>query len=163
MRQSVHITGHKQHRLHTKERKKLRIIAVIIAAFDPAGPYFHDEEYTPETHLDPTDAVFVDVIHTNGGNVLTGHLSTLKPIGHVDFYANGGGEQPGCLNSIIANIEEFFRESACTRRWSFRHVNYLFLLVTYRCGTYSHRDVIAPECQRDVPAYRERFVFKLCL
>ena len=43
------------------------------------------------------DAKFVDVIHTSGktGNVLP--FGTTKPIGHTDFYPNGGdGKQGGC-------------------------------------------------------------------
>jgi len=45
--------------------------------------------------LDITDADFVDALHTNGG-VDDYHESIFDPIGHVDFYANGGREQPGC-------------------------------------------------------------------
>ena len=78
------------------------------SAFDPAGPYFYDQDYQPETHLDPSDADFVDVIHTNGGSLVTAHLSSLKQIGHVDFYANGGGEQPGCINAVVGAIEDIF-------------------------------------------------------
>jgi hypothetical protein len=81
---------------------------IYISAFDPAAPYFYDQDYQPETHLDPTDADFVDVIHTNGGSLVTAHLSTLKPVGHVDFYANGGGEQPGCINTIVGALEDIF-------------------------------------------------------
>lgn len=33
---------------------------------DPAGPWF--QEASTEVRLDPVDAVFVDVIHTNAGN-----------------------------------------------------------------------------------------------
>jgi hypothetical protein len=44
--------------------------------------------------LDPSDALFVDVIHTNGG--LNGDL---EQCGHVDFYMNGGISQPGCFES----------------------------------------------------------------
>lgn len=46
----------------------------------------------PSTCLDPSDAEFVDVIHTNGG----GLLAFDEPLGHVDFYPNGGQKQPGC-------------------------------------------------------------------
>lgn len=39
-----------------------------------------------------TDAEFVDVIHS-----CAGILGFKNPIGHIDFYPNGGGApQPGC-------------------------------------------------------------------
>jgi Lipase len=42
--------------------------------------------------LAATDAMFVDVIHT-----CAGLLGYDLPIGHVDFYPNGGDHvQPGC-------------------------------------------------------------------
>lgn len=41
--------------------------------------------------LDPTDAEFVDVIHTNAK-----HIGVINPSGHVDFYPNGGKRQKGC-------------------------------------------------------------------
>ena len=38
---------------------------------DPAGPYFENTD--PSVRLDPTDALFVDVIHTDGThNLLLG-------------------------------------------------------------------------------------------
>ena len=47
--------------------------------------------------LSKNDADFVEVVHTNGG---TNHstIAIFDPIGHVDFYANGGQHQPGCQN-----------------------------------------------------------------
>lgn len=49
-------------------------------------------------HLSWTDAAFVDVIHTDGG-----HFGFARPIGHADFYPNGGvRRQPGCdLRNIL--------------------------------------------------------------
>lgn len=51
-----------------------------------------------EGHLTAADAMFVDVIHTDGGN-----FGFPNPLGHVDFYPNGGKPiQPGCnLGSVI--------------------------------------------------------------
>lgn len=76
-----------------------------ISGLDPALPGF---EITagPELRLDPTDAEFVDVIHTCGGV-----LGFYEPLGHVDFYPNGGvPSQPGCngfkevLGKILRHI-----------------------------------------------------------
>lgn len=65
-----------------------------ITGLDPAGPSFYRKG--PEGRLDPTDAAFVDVIHTAVGSA--GHY---KNLGHVDFYPNGGIYQPGCGYAII--------------------------------------------------------------
>lgn len=46
--------------------------------------------------LDPSDAHFIDVIHTGAGV-----LGQWGPNGHVDFYVNGGTSQPGCANTNI--------------------------------------------------------------
>ena len=44
--------------------------------------------------LDPSDADFVDVIHTNA--LVQGKI---ERCGHVDFYMNGGIMQPGCMSN----------------------------------------------------------------
>ncbi|XP_046617079.1 pancreatic lipase-related protein 3-like isoform X2 [Neodiprion virginianus] len=60
-----------------------------IVGLEPAGPFF----YTVLERLKPSDAEFVEVIHTDAG-VLGMDLE----VGHVDFYPNGGTSlQPGCL------------------------------------------------------------------
>ncbi|XP_013103655.2 inactive pancreatic lipase-related protein 1 isoform X1 [Stomoxys calcitrans] len=62
-----------------------------ITGLDPARPAFEDC-IGPENHLDHTDAEFVDVIHS-----CAGYLGFKNPIGHADFYPNGGSPpQPGC-------------------------------------------------------------------
>ena len=68
-----------------------------ITGLDPARPAFEIGITGPEVHLDPTDADFVDVIHS-----CAGVLGFEKPIGFVDFYPNGGGyPQPGCGETLI--------------------------------------------------------------
>jgi pimeloyl-ACP methyl ester carboxylesterase len=65
-----------------------------ITGLDPAGPFF--DNTGPSVRLDPSDALFVDVIHTDGAHNLLLGLGTLQPMGHVDFYPNGGYDQPKC-------------------------------------------------------------------
>ncbi|XP_071534496.1 pancreatic triacylglycerol lipase-like isoform X2 [Panulirus ornatus] len=65
-----------------------------ITGMDPAGPEFR---YKPASgRLDPSDAHFVQVIHTNGGGIMQSCVGLWDPLGHVDVYPNGGEHQPGC-------------------------------------------------------------------
>ncbi|KAH9384359.1 hypothetical protein HPB48_026366 [Haemaphysalis longicornis] len=50
------------------------------------------------------DAKFVDVIHTNMGDIKTLQLGLRGTQGHVDFYPNGGDYQPGCSKHPNINI-----------------------------------------------------------
>lgn len=74
-----------------------------ITGLDPAYPLFSLTD--TESRLDTSDAAFVDVIHTNSGDLLDGALSFPQPIGHVDFFPNGGNAQPGCTDKIV-NMEK---------------------------------------------------------
>uniref|UniRef100_A0A672ZT97 Lipase member H-like n=1 Tax=Sphaeramia orbicularis TaxID=375764 RepID=A0A672ZT97_9TELE len=71
-----------------------------ITALDPAGPLFTGKP--PEDRLDPTDAQFVDVLHTD-----IDALGFREPLGHIDFYANGGTDQPGCPKTIFSGGSYF--------------------------------------------------------
>ncbi|XP_008554216.2 pancreatic triacylglycerol lipase [Microplitis demolitor] len=64
-----------------------------ITGMDPARPLFEAPILKDTSdRLDFSDAIFVDIIHTCAGTV-----GFVKPIGHVDFYPNGGTfRQPGC-------------------------------------------------------------------
>ena len=65
-----------------------------ITGLDPAGPYFDFTE--PVVRLDPTDAEFVEAIHTDGTATLEIGLGMMQRVGHVDYYPNGGKNQPNC-------------------------------------------------------------------
>jgi len=49
------------------------------------------ENSDPKYRININDANFVDIIHTNGNS-----LGLLKPLGHIDFYPNGGKAQLNC-------------------------------------------------------------------
>jgi len=53
--------------------------------------------------LDETDAAFVDIIHTDGGDnfLYATHLGMGDVMGHADFYVNSGIFQPGCPTSAL--------------------------------------------------------------
>ncbi|XP_075225295.1 pancreatic triacylglycerol lipase-like [Lycorma delicatula] len=65
-----------------------------ITGLDPALPLFPTKKES-DGILDADDAYFVDIIHTS-------HiLGQVRPLGHADFYPNGGFRQPGCDVSVL--------------------------------------------------------------
>lgn len=68
----------------------------ILTGLDPAKPIFNF--FNNDGRLDSSDAEFVDVIHTD---VL--ERGMLAVSGHVDFYPNGGTNQPGCKEQTEAS------------------------------------------------------------
>ncbi|KAL7736975.1 hypothetical protein ACLKA6_008834 [Drosophila palustris] len=80
-----------------KQLQEWGIKLTRITALDPALPLF--EGNSSNRRLGPSDARFVDVIHTDGGI-----LGNPTAMGHADFYPNGGRPlQPGCARQEIAN------------------------------------------------------------
>ncbi|XP_004675459.1 PREDICTED: lipase member H [Condylura cristata] len=100
-----------------------------ITGLDPAGPLYNGKP--PEDRLDPKDAQFVDVIHSD-----TDALGYKEPLGNIDFYPNGGVDQPGCPQTILGGYE-FFK---CDHQRSV----YLYLsslrencsIIAYPCDSY---------------------------
>jgi len=74
----------------------------------------------PELVIKPEDADYVDIIHTDSD-----HMSFLEPLGHVDFYPNGGLNQLcSCTNQcddILCDTNDhkrapaYYRESILSR------------------------------------------------
>ncbi|KAF2883713.1 hypothetical protein ILUMI_22463 [Ignelater luminosus] len=60
-----------------------------VTALDPAGPLFQGQDQ--DDRLDKSDALFVDVMHTNQLE-----LGYFGDCGDADFYVNCGIFQPGC-------------------------------------------------------------------
>lgn len=109
-----HIAGYAGERINRLGR---------ITGLDPAGPYF--ENTPPQVRLDPSDAVFVDVIHSDGTANLKLGLGLMQALGHVDFYPNGGKDQPECpatsgkvlyaiFNAITLDVDGFEESVVCS-------------------------------------------------
>lgn len=86
-----------------------------ITGMDPAGLAF--TETNPIVRLDTTDAKYVDVVHSDATPFVPEiGLGLYEPIGHLDFYPNGGFNQPGCDQtlwkrkdgSFISSMYQFF-------------------------------------------------------
>ncbi|EDW52995.1 pancreatic triacylglycerol lipase [Drosophila sechellia] len=96
---NVHIIGHSlgahlsgyagYHLQHDFGLKPARITGL-----DPAAPLFTDTD--PIVRLDKTDAHFVDIVHTDANPLMKGGLGINMRLGHVDFFPNGGFDNPGC-------------------------------------------------------------------
>lgn len=68
----------------------LLLTTALYTALDPAMPLF---DVSPEEdRISPDAASFVDVIHTAANGV----VGWWDPVGHVDWYPNGGRYQTGC-------------------------------------------------------------------
>ena len=80
---------------------------------DPAGPLFSNVP-DPRFRLDPGDAGYVDVIHTDMASSLLKialvfskeliGLGISEKAGHTDFFVNGGMRQPGCDDGRLQQI-----------------------------------------------------------
>jgi pancreatic triacylglycerol lipase len=139
---------------------------ILHAGLDPAEPYFQGMPYY--VRLDPTDAKFVDVIHTDGKSIfLLGTVFIIRhkinyerqqlgygmsqPCGHVDFYPNNGKEQPGCdiaenpipLTLIKEGLEEASRVLlACNHVRAIKlfsdSINSKCQYMAHQCDSYDH-------------------------
>uniref|UniRef100_A0A673TKC3 Triacylglycerol lipase n=1 Tax=Suricata suricatta TaxID=37032 RepID=A0A673TKC3_SURSU len=100
----VHIIGHSLG-AHAAGEAGRRMNGTIgrITGLDPAEPCF---EGTPElVRLDPSDALFVDVIHTDAAPVIPNMgFGMSQKVGHLDFYPNGGKQMPGCQKNALSTI-----------------------------------------------------------
>ncbi|XP_076982246.1 pancreatic triacylglycerol lipase-like isoform X1 [Tamandua tetradactyla] len=100
----VHIIGHSLG-AHAAAEAGRRLNGTIerITGLDPAGPSF---EGTPElVRLDPSDAMFVDVIHTDAASPIPNMgLGIRQTVGHLDFFPNGGREMPGCHKNSFSQM-----------------------------------------------------------
>ncbi|XP_077113121.1 pancreatic triacylglycerol lipase-like isoform X2 [Ranitomeya variabilis] len=90
-----------------------------ITALDPAGPLF--EGAKNDMKLDSSDAKCVDAIYTDTPTftslLMLRGLGTNDVSGHLNFYANGGRNQPGCETTpllSLLNPTDIFSAFSCS-------------------------------------------------
>ncbi|TSK22813.1 Inactive pancreatic lipase-related protein 1 [Bagarius yarrelli] len=101
--ENVHIVGHSlgAHLAAEAGRRTPRLGR--ITGLDPAEPFF--QGCPAMVRLDPSDALFVDVIHTDALPIIPNlGFGMSQAVGHLDFFPNGGESMPGCDKNIISQI-----------------------------------------------------------
>ncbi|KAK5645131.1 hypothetical protein RI129_006431 [Pyrocoelia pectoralis] len=97
-----------------------------ITGLDPTGAYF--EHMPPVVRLDPSDAQFVEVLHTDAFSGRS--QGTQTSMGHVDFFLNGAKQQTNCNDtSPFSSFTKLDRNSlkegdilpACSHKRSFKY------------------------------------------
>lgn len=87
--------------------KKNKYLLGRITGLDPASPFFRHNVFRDRSRkLDISDARLVDIVHTDGSEDFADGFGLLKPLGHIDFFPNGGRQQPGCKdvkNSVVVS------------------------------------------------------------
>ncbi|CAJ1064025.1 lipase member H-like [Xyrichtys novacula] len=108
-----------------------------ITALDPAGPQFTGTG--PDERLDSKDAQFVDVLHTDIDS-----LGFREPLGHIDFYANGGTDQPGCPKTIFSGGSYFKCDHQRSVLLYLDSVNQTCTIKAFPCASY--KDFLDGNC-----------------
>lgn len=146
--EDVHIIGHSLG-AHAAGEAGRRLGGRVgrITGLDPAEPCFQGAP--EEVRLDPSDAMFVDVIHTDSSPIIPNiGFGMSQKVGHLDFYPNGGKHMPGCQKNILSTIvdvnglwsgtRDFF---ACNHLRSYKYYASSILhpdgFLGYPCASYS--------------------------
>uniref|UniRef100_A0A8C4PPM7 Triacylglycerol lipase n=1 Tax=Equus asinus asinus TaxID=83772 RepID=A0A8C4PPM7_EQUAS len=111
-----------------------------LSGLDPAEPCFQDA--SEEVRLDPSDAQFVDVIHTDASPMLPSlGFGMSQKVGHMDFFPNGGKQMPGCKRTLMgfafSGTQDYL---ACNHLRSFEYYSSSILnpdgFLAYPCDSY---------------------------
>ncbi|XP_004647595.1 pancreatic lipase-related protein 2 [Octodon degus] len=144
---NVHLIGHSLG-AHAAGEAGRRLEGRVgrITGLDPAEPCFQG---TPEeVRLDPSDAMFVDVIHTDIAPIVPSFgFGMSQKVGHMDFFPNGGRDMPGCEKNIVSTIidvngfwEGINNLAACNHLRSHKYYSSSILnpdgFVGYPCASY---------------------------
>ncbi|XP_075154492.1 pancreatic lipase-related protein 2 [Haematobia irritans] len=108
-----------------------------IIGLDPAGPLFTlPAVVSAEFRLDPTDARYVQVLHTSSGT-----LGANIKLGHADFYPNGGTAPQKNCNSFL-QLTDFSNTNpiACSHSTAAvffkQSMNPAYPFIGYHCDSY---------------------------
>ncbi|KAK0078925.1 hypothetical protein PV325_001928, partial [Microctonus aethiopoides] len=141
---SIHMIGHSLGAhicgVAAKEFKKVPTAWKIkrITGLDPAQPCIVNTEFS----LDINDAVFVDIIHTNGRLLSELGFGLPDAIGHVDFYPNGGKTQPGCVRldefpyHYLGIPKSFIEQAICSHGRAYLYFTESIIAATNQNGTF---------------------------
>ncbi|GJQ76039.1 hypothetical protein Trydic_g18090 [Trypoxylus dichotomus] len=136
--------------------KNNNILIGRITGLDAASPLFRNSHLREKSSkLDKTDAKFVDVLHTDASPVFVDGFGLWEPIGHVDFFANGGQQQPGCIDRqaavLLTHLDRgFTNNSTCS------HVRSIELFVEslfYKAERENKCEFISFKCPGGMPSY----------
>uniref|UniRef100_A0A8C1VPE2 Lipase, member Ia n=1 Tax=Cyprinus carpio TaxID=7962 RepID=A0A8C1VPE2_CYPCA len=116
-----------------------------ITALDPAGPEFNGQP--PSKRLDPSDAQFVEALHTD-----MDALGYRDLLGHIDYYANGGADQPGCPRTIFSGSQYFKCDHQRSVLLYMSSLNGSCPITAYPCDSYTlFQDGECMDCGRFAP------------
>lgn len=124
-------------------KDKARMTLGRITGLDPAGPLFTNV-HDPRFRLDPGDAGYVDVIHTDmprRGSVFG--LGMRRIAGHTDFFVNGGIRQPGCAQHL--KELDIMRTVICDH---VRSVDYYYASLQNRCSWKAYPCQTFTDCEK---------------
>ncbi|XP_065657688.1 pancreatic lipase-related protein 2-like isoform X2 [Hydra vulgaris] len=114
-----------------------------ITVLDPAAPLY--EYQHTDTRIDPTDAEFVDVIHTDTNTLLVLGFGAEQQMGHLDFYPNGGYYQKGCEKLDISVTQYLVCSHYRSIRYFMESINSQYCFYeAYPCKSYE--DFKAEKC-----------------
>ena len=78
--------------------------------------------------LAKSDALLVDVYHTDGASVLI-PCGIFEPLGHLDFYPNNGTDQPSCHNDKTATA---FQKELCDHMTAYQYYTKVGILGKFK-------------------------------
>ncbi|XP_069745206.1 lipase member H [Narcine bancroftii] len=118
-----------------------------ITGLDPAGPLFRGKGKADR--LDASDAQFVDVLHTD-----IDALGYRDILGHIDYYANGGTDQPGCPATILSGKKYMVCDH---QRSVYLYINSMVApcnITVYPCESYTEfLDARCTQCDPTLPIF----------